>query len=75
MKKIKKSFNTIYSSISSITGEPGVPTPTIPYSSKEDALKAYSHFIQTFESKYPKAVKCLKKDKEDLFTFYDFPAT
>ena len=28
-----------------------------------------------FEPKYPKAVKCLKKDKEDLFTFYDFPAT
>ena len=27
-----------------------------------------------FESKYPKAIECLKKDKEDLFTFYDFPA-
>jgi transposase-like protein len=42
---------------------------------KESALKAYDHFIQTFEPKYPKAVECLKKDKEDLFTFYDFPAT
>lgn len=42
---------------------------------KEDALKAYDHFIQSFEPKYPKAVECLKKDKEDLFTFYDFPAT
>jgi transposase-like protein len=41
---------------------------------KENALKAYDHFIQTFEPKYPKAVECLKKDKEDLFTFYDFPA-
>jgi len=42
---------------------------------KEGALKAYDHFIQTFEPKYPKAVECLRKDKEDLFTFYDFPAT
>jgi len=42
---------------------------------KEDALRAYDHFIQSFEPKYPKAVECLKKDKEDLFTFYDFPAT
>jgi len=42
---------------------------------KESALKAYEHFIQTFEPKYPKAVECLRKDKEDLFTFYDFPAT
>lgn len=41
---------------------------------KQDALKAYDHFIQSFESKYPKAIECLKKDKEDLFTFYDFPA-
>ena len=41
---------------------------------KEGALKAYDHFIQTFELKYPKAVECLRKDKEDLFTFYDFPA-
>jgi transposase-like protein len=42
---------------------------------KEGALKAYDHFIETFDPKYPKAVECLKKDKEDLFTFYDFPAT
>jgi len=42
---------------------------------KESALKAYDHFINTFEPKYPKAVECLVKDKEDLFTFYDFPAT
>lgn len=42
---------------------------------KEDALKAYDHFIETFEAKYPKALEYLKKDKEDLFTFYDFPAT
>ena len=42
---------------------------------KESALKAYDHFIESFEPKYPKAVECLRKDKKNLFTFYDFPAT
>jgi transposase-like protein len=42
--------------------------------SREDALKAYDHFIDVYEAKYPKAVACLAKDKEALFTFYDFPA-
>jgi putative transposase len=41
---------------------------------KKDALKAYDHFVESYESKYPKAVECLTKDKEQLFTFYDFPA-
>lgn len=41
---------------------------------KKEALKAYDHFVNSFEDKYPKAVECLQKDKEQLFTFYDFPA-
>jgi len=41
---------------------------------KGEALAAYDHFVNVFSDKYPKAVKCLTKDKEDLFTFYDFPA-
>ena len=41
---------------------------------KEMALKAYDHFVKVFSDKYPKAVGCLVKDKENLFTFYDFPA-
>jgi len=41
---------------------------------KEKALNAYDHFIETFAAKYPKAVECLIKDKDDLFSFYDFPA-
>ena len=41
---------------------------------KKDALEAYDHFVNAFSDKYPKAVECLTKDKEDLFTFYDFPA-
>ena len=41
---------------------------------REDALKAYELFIASFGAKYPKAVECLTKDKDDLFAFYDFPA-
>ena len=41
---------------------------------KEDALKAFDEFIQLYEAKYPKACDCLRKDKDELFTFYDFPA-
>ena len=32
---------------------------------KEDALKAYDHFLEVYEAKYPKAVNTLVKDKED----------
>lgn len=42
--------------------------------SKEKALKAYHEFIKLYGDKYPKAVECLRKDKDVLFTFYDFPA-
>ena len=31
-------------------------------------------FIRTYEDKYPQAVCCLVKDREELLTFYDFPA-
>jgi|SRR5579864_5364116 len=41
---------------------------------KEKALAAYQHFLGSWEEKYPKAVECLRQDKEELFAFYDFPA-
>jgi transposase-like protein len=41
---------------------------------KEEALKAYEEFNSLYESKYENACKCLQKDKENLFMFYDFPA-
>jgi len=41
---------------------------------KENALKAYRHFLDVYSDKYPKAVECLKKDEEVLFSFYNFPA-
>lgn len=40
---------------------------------REEALKAYDLFVASFADKYPKAVECLVKDKDDLFAFYDFP--
>ncbi len=41
---------------------------------KAQALKAYEHFVALYQVKYPKATECLKKDKEVLFAFYDYPA-
>jgi len=41
---------------------------------KEDAETAFDRFEKRFEAKYPKAVQCLQKDREELLAFYDFPA-
>jgi putative transposase len=41
---------------------------------KDEALKAYDAFLADYQAKYPRACECLEKDKDDLFTFYDFPA-
>jgi putative transposase len=41
---------------------------------KEDAEGAFNQFEELFEAKYPKAVQCLQKDREELLAFYDFPA-
>ena len=34
---------------------------------KEKALAAYEHFVNSWQEKYPKAVDCLREDKEELF--------
>jgi putative transposase len=41
---------------------------------KQEALKAMDRFAATYQAKYPKAVECLLKDKEELLALYDFPA-
>ncbi len=41
---------------------------------KQNAESAFDLFIQTYESKYPKSVLCLQKDREELLAFYNFPA-
>lgn len=38
------------------------------------AEKAFDRFIAIYEAKYPKAVQCLAKDRQELLAFYDFPA-
>lgn len=40
---------------------------------KEEALKAWSHFEKDYDAAYPKAVANLRKNKQELLTFYDFP--
>ena len=39
-----------------------------------DARSAYDAFVARYSAKYPKAVTCLTKDHDVLFTFYSFPA-
>lgn len=41
---------------------------------KENALKAFANFVELYEAKYPKAVECLLKSKDESLAFYDFPA-
>jgi transposase-like protein len=41
---------------------------------KQSSEKCFALFVELYEARYPKAVECLKKDKESLLTFYDFPA-
>ena len=41
---------------------------------RKDAEKAFDAFLSTYEAKYPKATRCLAKDRDVLLTFYDFPA-
>jgi len=42
--------------------------------SKKEAFKVYESFMNLYSDKYEKACICLEKDKEELFSFYDFPA-
>jgi transposase-like protein len=42
--------------------------------SKEEAERAFDHFINLYQSKYPKATHCLQKDRAALLAFYEYPA-
>lgn len=41
---------------------------------RANAEKSFDAFIRTYGAKHPKAVECLRKDKNELLAFYDFPA-
>ncbi len=38
------------------------------------AYQAFEHCIERFSPKYPKAMNCLLKDKDEMLAFYDYPA-
>jgi putative transposase len=40
---------------------------------REEAEDAFNYFVEAYDDKYPTAVECLTKDREELLTFYDFP--
>ena len=41
---------------------------------KKEAKKAFDNALECYGAKYPKAMECLNKDREELLAFYDFPA-
>jgi putative transposase len=41
---------------------------------REQAVKAFDLFVNTYRAKYPQATECLSKDRDVLLSFYDFPA-
>ena len=41
---------------------------------RQDACRAFELFVETYQTKYPKATDCLNKDRDALLAFYDFPA-
>jgi len=41
---------------------------------KADSEKAFDLFIKMYEPKYPKAAICLQKNRDELMSFFDFPA-
>ncbi len=41
---------------------------------RREANKAFNLFVESYQAKYPEAATCLKKDRDELLAFYDFPA-
>jgi len=41
---------------------------------RAEAEFAFDAFLERFEAKYPKATECLAKDRDEMLSFYDFPA-
>jgi len=41
---------------------------------KANAIKAFDHFLQKYQAKYAGSCDCLRKDRDELLAFYDFPA-
>ncbi len=39
----------------------------------EEAEKAFERTLKRYSAKYPKAMECLEKDRDELLTFYEYP--
>lgn len=42
--------------------------------SRHAAEAAFDRFVSLYQPKFPEAVECLAKDREELLVFYDYPA-
>jgi len=40
---------------------------------KKNAERASDKFSDFYDVKYPKAIECFQKDRDELLAFYDFP--
>ena len=41
---------------------------------RKAAHRAFDQTLERFQDKYPKAMECLARDREELLAFYDYPA-
>ena len=41
---------------------------------KDEAVRHLDDFVNVYGARYPKAAECLEKDRDQLLTFYGFPA-
>ena len=41
---------------------------------RDEAQRAFDHFLEKYRTKYESACECLTKDRDVLLAFYDFPA-
>lgn len=41
---------------------------------RDQAHEAFDRTLRRFEAKYPKAMECLAKDRDELLAFYNYPA-
>lgn len=41
---------------------------------RDEAIKAFDSCLAKYEAKYPKAMACMNKDRDELLAFYDYPA-
>ena len=47
--------------------------PKVKDALRKEAHAAFERALVRFSTKYPKAMGCLAKDREEMLAFYDFP--